>query len=782
MAVSSLALGIGANIVVFTLFYAVLLEPLPYPAADRLFYIEETAPAWQIERMGFSYPDLVDFQERNRTFSQLAGFLYGPHALTGHSEPQKIMGCEVSADFLSVLGVQPLLGRGFRSEEEGEGAERVVLIGAGLWHGRFGGDPGVIGETLTLDGESATILGVLPSTFRFPDASDVWMPFRLSRTENRGRNSIGVIGRLQPGTGIEAAEAEMVRIAKELGEAHWGSTDALGARAMPLRNWILGDWRNAAVALYVVACLVLLLACANVANLLMARNTTRQREMAVRTSLGAGRSRIVRQLLTEGITLSFIGGVLGVTIGLFGRDLLIGLSPVALPSYLSFAVRPAPALIITGIILASGIIFSLGPAIGATRTEVGSTLRSESTRISSGSGKLRFRSVLVALELAMALAVLIGGGLMFKSLLNQMRVDPGFEPAGVVSLELSVPEVRYLEAGLLQGFYQRVPEDAQALPGISHASIVTDLPVGRLLRDGNFYPEGAQLGSDKGPIYPFSHVSAGYFSTMGIPQLRGRDFTDADGVEGAPRTMIINELFARRHWPDEDPVGKRIARGDGPPSTEEGWATVVGVVGNTFTDGYGQPARPAVYEPVEKDLAFNIFLVARTTLAPRTAFDQLRRTIHAIDPDVPISSSRTMKRAMLEANWQLRFYTWLFAAFSFIAILLASAGVYGVMSFTVARRSKEFALMMAFGAQRVQVEGLVLRRAMALSAVGLILGLSVSLGGARLLTGMLFQVGSTDFQVFVLSTTAMAGVALLAGYLPARRVLRIEPAAILGEE
>jgi putative ABC transport system permease protein len=246
--------------------------------------------------------------------------------------------------------------------------------------------------------------------------------------------------------------------------------------------------------------------------------------------------------------------------------------------------------------------------------------------------------------------------------------------------------------------------------------------------------------------------------------------------------MIINELFARRHWPDEDPVGKRIARGDGPPSTEEGWATVVGVVGNTFTDGYGQPARPAVYEPLEKDRAFNFFLVARTTLAPRAAFDQLRRTIHAIDPDVPISASRTMERAMLESNWQLRFYTWLFAAFSFLAILLASAGVYGVMSFAVASRSKEFALRMAFGAQRVQVERLVLRRAMALSAAGLILGLSAALGGARLLTGMLFQVGSTDLQVFVLSTLAMAGVALLAGYLPARRVLRIEPMAVLGEE
>ncbi|MHC4236341.1 MAG: ABC transporter permease, partial [Planctomycetota bacterium] len=680
MAVSSLALGIGANIVVFTLFYTVLLEPLPYPSADRLLYVEETAPAWQIERMGFSYPDLVDFQERNRTFSHLAGFQYGPHALTGGSEPERIMGCEVSADFLSALGVQPLLGRGFRHEEEGEGAEPVVLIGAGLWRGRFAGDRGVIGQTLTLDGEPATIIGVLPSSFRFPDASDVWVPFRLSRTEYRGRNSIGVIGRLRPGTGVEAAEADMVRIARELGAVHWGSADALGARVVPLRSWLLGDWRAAAVAFYVVACLVLLLACANVANLLMARNTTRQREIAVRTSLGAARSRIVRQLLTEGITLSFLGGALGVILGLYGRDLLIGLSPVALPSYLSFAVRPAPALIIAGIIVASGVIFSLGPAFGAARTDVGSTLRAESSRISSGLGKQRFRSALVALQLAMALAVLIGGGLMFKSLLKQMNVDPGFEPSGVVSLQLSLPEVRYLEAGMLQGFYQRVLEDAKALPGISDASIVTDLPVGRTPRDGNFYPEGVELGSDKGPIYPFSYASAGYFGTMGIPLLRGRDFTDADGTEGSPSVIIISELFARRHWPDQDPVGKRIARGDGPPSEEEGWATVVGVVGNTFTDGYGQPARPAVYEPLEKDRAFNFFLVARTTLAPRAAFEQLRGTIHAIDPNVPISASRTMERAMLEANWQLRFYTWLFAAFSFIAILLASAGVYGVMS------------------------------------------------------------------------------------------------------
>ncbi len=640
----------------------------------------------------------------------------------------------------------------------------------------------MIGETITLDGESATVIGVLPSSFRFPEASDVWMPFRLSRTEKRGRNTIDVVGRLRPGTAIEAAEADMARIATELGEVHWGSTDALGARVMPLRSWLLGDWRKAAVTFYVVACLVLLLACANVANLLMARNTTRQREMAVRTSLGAGRFRIVRQLLTEGITLSLLGGVVGVFIGLFGRDLLIGLSPVALPTYLSFAVRPAPALIITGIIVASGIIFSLGPAIGAARTDVGGTLRSESTRISSGLGKLRFRSALVALELAMALAVLIGGGLVFKSLLNQMRVDPGFEPVGVVSLQLSVPEARYLEAGFLQEFYQRVLQETQALPGIADAGIATDLPVGSLLRDGNFYPEGAQLASDKGPMYPFSHVSAGYFGTMGIPLLRGRDFTHADGAEGAPRAAIISELFARRHWPDENPVGKRIARGDGPPSTEEGWATVVGVVGTIFTDGYGQPARPAVYEPIESNPSFNIYLVARTTLAPRVAFDQLRRSIHAIDPDVPISSSRIMERAMLEANWQLRFYTWLFAAFSFIAILLASAGVYGVMSFAVASRSKEFAVRVTYGAQPAQIERLVLRQAVALTAGGLILGLSAALGGSRLLTGMLFQVGSADLQVFVLSTLAMASVALLAGYLPARRILRIEPMAILGEE
>ncbi|MGD8699340.1 MAG: ABC transporter permease, partial [Gemmatimonadales bacterium] len=773
---------IGANIVVFTLFYAVLLEPLPYPSADRLLYVEETAPAWQIERMGFSYPDLVDFQERNRAFSHLAGFRYGPHSITGQDEPQRIMGCEVSADFLSALAIQPLLGRGFRPEEEKEGAERVALIGAGLWQSRFGGDPSVIGETITLDGESVTIVGVLPSSFRFPDASDVWTPFRLSRTENRGRNTIGVIGRLRPGTGIEAAEADMVRIARELGEVHWGSTDALGARVMPLRSWLLGDWRNAAVAFYIVACLVLLLACANVANLLMARNTTRQREMAVRTSLGAWRLRIVRQLLTEGITLSFLGGVIGVAIGLLGRDFLISLAPVDLPSYLSFAVRPAPALIIAGIIVASGMIFSLGPAIGAARTDVGRTLRAESPRISSGLGKLRFRSALVALQLAMALAVLIGGGLMFKSLLKQMRVDPGFEPTGVVSLQLSLPEARYLEAELQQEFYRRVLEEARSLPGISDAGLATDLPVGRILRDGNFYPEGAQLASDKGPMYPFAHVSTGYFGTLGIPLLRGRDFSAADGGEGAPRVAIISELLARRHWPDGDPIGKRMARGDGPPSTEDGWATVVGVVGNTFTDGYGGPARPAVYEPIEKNSVFNIFLVARTNLAPRAAFAQLRSAIHGIDPNIPISSSRTMKRALLEANWQLRFYTWLFAAFSFIAILLASAGVYGVMSFAVASRSKEFALRFAFGAQPAQVERLVLRRAMALTAVGLILGLSAALGGARLLTGMLFQVDSTDLQVLVLATLAMASVALLAGYLPARRVLRIEPTAILGED
>jgi predicted permease len=781
-AVGSLALGIAANIVVFTLFYTVLFEPLPYPDGDRLLFAEETSPAWRIDRMGFSYPDLVDFQARNSTFTHLAGFLYMPHTVEGEGAPQRLMGCRVSATFLGALGVQPALGRDFRPEEEGEGAEPVVLISSALWHRRFGGDPDVIGRALSLGGHPATIIGVLPANFRFPDDADVWMPFRASRTEGRGRNSIDVVGRLRSGVSLPDAEHDLERIARDLGEVHWGRSDALGARVMPLRSWLLGDWEGPVLAFYGVVCLVLLLACANVANLLLARNSTRRKEIAVRASLGAGRGRILRQLLTEGITLTLLGGGLGVLLGLLGRDLLLGLSPVDLPNYLAFHLRPGPVLIISGIILGCGLLFSLGPAISASRARLGETLRAEGARVSSGVDRVRFRSALVALEIAMALVVLTGGGLMFKSLIRQLQVDPGFDPAGVMSLRLDIPDARYRDLASLQDLYQRLEGDVGALPGIVGVAITTDLPTGRIARDGNTFPEGADLGSSKAPIYPFSDVSPGFWETMGIPLLQGRDFSPEDGLDGSPEVVIVNELFAQRHWPNESPVGKRITRGEGPPDTEEGWATVVGVVGNTFTDGFGHPVRPAVYWPINGTLSPGVFLVARSTLDPEATFQEVRGAVEGIDPGIPVSLQRSMSRALLETNWQIRFYTWLFGIFSFLAVFMASAGVYGVISFVVASRSREFSLRMAVGALPAQVTRLVLRRAAVLSGIGLALGLIASLGAARFLSEMLFEVSPLDLPVFLLACLGMGGIVFLASYLPAQRILRINPMAGLREE
>ncbi len=777
-AVLCLGLGIGANAAIFAFLYGIVISPLPFEDSNRLIRLREFA-----EERGFnmsvSYPDYVDWRQQQQVFEEILAVGGTSRTLLGEGEPERIQGARISHTMHDVLRTQPILGRGFSEEDDAEGAPATVLIGHGLWERRFGSDPGLVGTDVSLSGEPYTVIGIMPRGFTFPETAQFWVALRLNPVNNRGNHSFRAIGRLQKGVSMDQARVEMESIAARLAQEYPSTNGDISVRLQSLKEDYIGDTRDPVWIFYAVVCFILLLACANVANLMLARAAARQREIAVRSSIGAGRARIARQLITEAVLLSLVGGGLGLVLGRIGRDWVRSGIPVDIPFYIRFDMHLPVILSMIGITVLCGILFGLAPAIEATRPNLVRVLQAGSGRTSDGVHKSWFRSFLVALEVGLALVVLVGAGLMMKSFMAMRAVESGIDPENILTVRLVVPGSEYDTPQKRIRFFDDATQRIKSIPGVLHASAVTGLPMSGFNWGNSYYVEGTEPPQEgRWPIANHRVVLPGYFQTMGIQLLQGRDFDERDSAEGAEQAVIVNEAFAERWWPDENPLGKRISYSSTPDENNP-WMEVIGVVTGVRHYGLDSDISNGIYRPHGQWGNTDMFLAVKTQSDPLSYVNAVRSEIWSIDPKLPPYSIRTMDRVIYEGNWEAPLYSWMFTAFSLVALVLAAVGVYGVVSYSVAQRTREFGIRMALGADHNRVIGLVVRQGALLTAFGLLGGLAVALALMRFLQSIMFGINPTDPVVYSVTATAMAAVAILAAYMPARRATRVDPVKAL---
>ena len=782
VAVLALALGIGGNAAIFSVVDGVLLKPLALPAADRL-----------VVTQAVSVPDFLDWREQSRVFSGMAAWNATGLNWTGRSEPQRLRAALVSPGFFSTLDVGPALGRAFSAAEHRPGGPQAVVLADGLWQRAFGGDPGVLGRALTLGGASYTVVGVLPRNFRFVGTADVWVPYRFDdpASYNRGSNFLSVVARLAPGVSLRRARTEMADIVARLERLH-PENAGRSVQWTPLPEELVANVRRALLALLAAVGLVLLIACADVANLLLARAAARRREIAVRTALGASRRRLLRQLLTESVLLSLLGAGLGLLLARWGTRRLLALMPAGrIPRLEEVGIDGRVLAFTLGVALLTGLAFGLVPGLHASRPDVAGTLKSGAAGAGAagGRGGARLRDGLVVAQVALALLLLVASGLTLKAFVRLSRVDPGIDPLHVLTLTLNlpatpVPAVEARRRGLAE-MLARI----ETLPGVRAASLTVFLPLGGSNLNGDFHIGGRpDPPPGRMPVAEQRVVAPHYFRAMGIPLLRGRDLEESDGPR-APGAALINETLARRFWPGRDPLGSQVAVDDlqGKPI----WMKVVGVVGDVRHFGLGREPRPEIYMPyrqmpadiVSLFLPLNpISLVVRAAGEPVPLAAAVEREVHAVDRDQPVADVRTMESIVAESLSGPRFASLLLGLFGAVALLLAVAGVYAVLAYSVAQRTRETGLRMALGARRGDVLKLVVGQGMALTLGGVSLGLAAALAATRLLQSLLFGVSARDPQVFFGAPLVLGGVALLACLLPARRATRVDPMAALRGE
>jgi putative ABC transport system permease protein len=782
VAMLALALGIGANTAIFSVVNAVLLRPLPYQDPDRLVFISEHTE--QVPDMSVSYPNFLDWQRQNQVFDEIAAFQGQNFNLTGVDRPERLSGWNVSANFLTALGIKPFLGRDFLPQEDQPGGPPVVVVTYGLWQRRFGGDPGLVGRALTLNGRSYTVIGILPASFKFAEvsgAADIYASLGLNadQMKNRGNHpGIYVIARRKAGVSLEQARAQMLTIARGLVQQYPDTNTGNGVVVISMREELVEDVRPALLVLLGAVGLVLLIACANVANLLLARAAAREKEIAIRVALGAGRLRILRQLLTESILLAAAGGGLGLLLGYWGIDGLTTLIPSDFRDVVTISVDRWVLGFTLGVSLLTGLAFGLMPAIHASRSEVSDSLK-EGGRSSASASHQRFRSILVASEVALALVLLASAGLMLRSIGRLLAVDPGFNTDNVLTMRVALPEAKYPKDVQVVAFYKQVLERIRALPGVRSASVVRPLP---LTGDGwqtDFYLEGRPMPAPgQTPNSDFHMIDPDYLRVMGIPLLKGRAFTEADDDQ-ALRVVLINATMAQRYWPGEDPVGKRIRVGRG---AMRFWATVVGIVGDTKQYGLERNAKTEFYLPYLQRSVHSMELVVRSATDPLGLVTAVRSSVEAVDPDQPVYGVRTMAQYLAESVASRRTTMLLLGVFAGLALILAAVGIYGVMAYAVVQRTHEIGVRMALGAGRGDVLKLVVRSGLVLAFAGVAVGLIAALGLTRLMSSLLFGVRPTDPVTLGAVALLLTAVALLASYIPARRATRVDPNVALRYE
>ncbi len=797
----ALALGIGANTAIFSVVNSVLLRPLPYDEADRLVFLNEKSAV--LDEMSISYPNFEDWRAQNQAFEKIGVYNRGSYNLTGSGEAERIVTGQVSADLFSVLRVNAAMGRVFTNEEDKPGTAPVVVLSYGLWQRRFGGQTSILNQPITLNTKAYTVIGVMPQDFQYPSRVEMWVPVgQLSDQaswKSRG-NHPGLYGvaRLKPGVSFDQALADMNRVAVNLEKQYPDSNTGNGIRLRPLIEIYVSDIRRALYVIFAAVAFVLLIACANIANLLLARATARRKEMAIRSALGAGRWRIARQLLTESVLLSLIGGTVGLLLGRFGIKLILYISPDAIPRSREIGLDWTVLLFTLGVAFITGILFGLVPALQAGEVDVHETLKDTGRGMS---GRSWLRSSLVVVEVATTLVLLIGAGLMIRSFYLLQKVNPGFSYEHLSSFSVSLPSKKYANDETRTGFYNALLTNLRSLPGVESSAAASGLPLGNngwqtsFTIDGRPHPARGDV-----PLMEACLVTPDYFKAMNIPVLRGRVFNDHDdkshlvgkdlsklnenqrSIAGA-NSIVIDEEFARRHWPNEDPVGKRIRLGGGAHDADTPLLEVLGVVGRVKMDSLSQDSnRVQGYFPFAQMPQSSMTVIVKGSGDPNQLISAARQQVKALDPDQPIYSPRTMGDIRAESVAPERLNLTLLSLFAGIALILAIVGIYGVMSYSVTQRTHEIGIRMAIGASRADVFKMILSHGMKLTLIGVGVGLVGAFALTRLMATMLFGVQPTDATTFATIAALVIGVALLACYLPGLRATKVEPTISLRYE
>jgi putative ABC transport system permease protein len=781
IAILALTLGIGATTAIFSVVNSVLLKPLPYPDSEQLVYLWETSP--QIEEMSISYPNYQDWRAQNEVFEHLGVYRRQSYNLTGSGEPERLTGGMMSAELFAALRVNALRGRVYTDEEDKPGATPVVVLSYGLWQRRFGGDPNILNQQLTLNDRSFTVIGIMPPDFQFPSRVEMWTPVGQSAKdpgwESRG-NHPGLYGiaRLKPGVTIEQARANMESIAVNLEKQYPDNNTGNRITVTPALEVFVGDARPALRVLLIIVALVLLIACANVANLLLARATSRQKEMAIRTALGASRWRIVRQLLTESILLAFAGGALGLLLASWGVRLIVAISPNSIPRSREIAVDNRVLIFTIAVAALTGILFGLVPALQASKPNLNETLK-DAGRGSTGRRHV-LRNVLVVAEVTMTMVLLIMAGLMIRSFFRLQNVDPGFNLDNLLTFNIALPQQKYPEEAQRINFFDQTVARLRTLPGVETVGLSSGLPLGNngwqtsFVIDGQPPPEPG-----KTPLTEAASASPDYFRALGIAILQGRNFTDAD-TKDSQRVALVDEEFARRYF-DGDAIGKRIRPGGNDPRNP--LIEIVGIVRRVKMDGLKQDSnRVQSYYPFRQLPSNSMIVTVKTSGDPIALASSVREQVQAVDPNQPIASLNTMHQLRADSIAPDRLYLVLFSAFASVALLLAVVGIYGVMSYSVTQRTHEIGIRMALGARPASVLGMVIRQGMLLTAVGLGVGVGGALLAAQLMASLLFGVSANDPLTFIAIPLLLAGVALGACFIPARRATKVDPMIALRYE
>jgi putative ABC transport system permease protein len=786
-AVLALALGIGANSAIFSVVNAVLLRSLPYEEPNQLLIVQSTRRQDSGRSGSSSYPDFADWKGQNQVFDEMAAFRSKGLTLTGAGEPERLQGARVSASFFPLLGVKTSLGRTFLPEEDKPKAERVVVISHGLWQRRFGGDANIIGQSLTLDAQSYTVVGVLAAGFDFPieiEKADVWSPLALDGQllEQRGAHFLKVIARLKPGVSPQTAQAEITTIASRLEQQYpEDDTDRI-VTLYSLYDHLVGGIRPALLVLLGAVGFVLLIACSNVANLLLARAAARQKEIAIRMALGASRGRIVRQLITESLILAFIGGGAGLLLALWGVESLIALSPANLPRLSGIGVDGWVLGFTLLISVMTGIIFGLAPALKASRPDLNDALKEGGRGSTEGFSGRRLRNLLVVSEMALALVLLISAGLLIRSFLQLQQVNAGFDPANVLTMSVQLPESKYEQGVQVSAFFEQTLERIAALPGVESAGGITTLPLsGNSMRTTFTVQNRPAPVPGQEPLAQLRAVTPGYFRTLRIPLLRGEEFTE-NYKKDRPGRIIINDTMARRFFPDEDPIGLRLSIGLGIDDNDPTAWEIIGIVGDVRHASLDAEPIPEMYVPHSQQSWPFLTLVVRSSSDPMALAGPVRSQILALDNDQPVSGIRSMEGMVSASIAQPRFYLLLLSIFAALALVLATVGIYGVLSYSVTQRMHEIGIRMALGAKQSDVIKLVVGQGMMLALVGVAIGLVSAFVFTRLMSSMLYGVSATDPVTFAALALLLTAVALLASYIPARRATKVDPMIALRYE
>jgi putative ABC transport system permease protein len=797
-AIAALALGIGANTAIFSVVNAVLVAPLGYPHADRLVELELSSPQGNADLT--SIPKFNVWREQTQVFSAVAAYDFsGPGInLTGNGLPEQLKGIHASASYFDVFGVPMARGRAYTGQEDVPNGPNVVVISNALWQGRFGGDPNIIGRTIELGGDASTIIGVTSPSFKSDPPADVWLPLRPDPNSTDQGHYLKSTALLKPGVTLAQAQAAMKLAAAQFqrkfaGSPVMGPNDSF--TAVSLKDAVIGDVRKGLLLLLGAVGFVLLIACANVANLLLARATLRKREIALRAALGAGRRRIIEQLLTESVLLSFMGGVLGLVIGYVGVKALLAANPVNIPrlgengAAVTLDWRVLGFTLLVAVV--TGILFGLVPALNASRTDLSATLKESGMRSGGGMRQNKARSILVITEMALALILLVGAALLIRTFAALRGVDPGFDPHNILTMDMSLAGGRFTRAAAVEQLERNGRQRVETVPGVEAAALTCCLPyeggyglpfsiVGQPPKNGPYTGGGGWMT-----------ITPEYFKVFRIPLIKGRVFNDQDGG-GAGRVVIINEAMAKQYWPKGDAVGSQIVIGKGVgPEFEEGPRQVVGIVGDTRAGGLDQPPFPTMYVPLAQVndgvIALNnrigpMMWVVRTRMQPFSLSQEIQRELRDASGGLPVGHIRSMEQVTGESLEQNDFNTTLLTIFAGVALLLAAIGIYGLMAYSVEQRTQEIGIRMALGAGPEKVRGMVVRQGMLLAGIGVAIGVAAALGLTRLMAGMIYGVKTWDPAAFITVVVVLSGVSWLATYVPARRASRVDPMVSLRYE